>query len=415
MKDECFETTGQDWANHISRELDSNGMICLVALLDGRPDAEMMKQAVMESIKLQPVLGCRFDTEQEPPVWTPVRENSHWFSVIEAGKWREGFAAFLREESGWEQLAVRLITCPGQAALCLRLDHAAADGAGAKAYLALLCRLYNALAAGERLPDNIQQDRSDMQVFAACGVKDFRMALRKKSPATGPFVTFPYRSSDGQEVRYAFLTFPLQDIKAVPGSTVNDLLLAACARALTLEMKAEQPVVLNMTVDLRRYLMKEDAKVICNLSGMEKVCFTVIQGESFAETAGRAAKEMAAVKADRPGLNSAASMAYLRMMPFDKARMFLLDASNKAKAACIAAPIVSNLGWLQEGIIRFGNVRVTEILPLTPAMHAPAFMLGAGSYGDKITLSAGYYKGEREKEGIERFLHRVRNEMTGEY
>jgi NRPS condensation-like uncharacterized protein len=272
MKDECFVTTGQDWANHISRELDSKGMICLAALLDGRPDAEMMKQAVMESIKLQPVLGCRFDAEQEPPVWTPVRENSHWFSVIEAGNWREGLDAFLREESGWEQLAVRLITCPGQAALCLRLDHAAADGAGAKAYLALLCRLFSALAAGEKLPVNIPQDRSESQVFAACGIKDFRTALKRENPAPAPFVTFPYQDADGQEVRFAWVTFPLSKVKAVPNCTVNDLLLAACARTLKREMEAEQPVALNMTVDLRRYLKEEDMPVVCNLSGMEKVC-----------------------------------------------------------------------------------------------------------------------------------------------
>lgn len=414
MKTENFMTTGQDWANYISHELDSNGMIYLTALLNGQPDADILKQAVVKSIELQPVLGCRFDLEKEPPVWTAIGENFHWFSVIEADTWQEGLAAFLHEYPVKGQLAVRLITCLRQPALCLRLDHAAVDGAGAKAYFALLSRLYNALAAGEKLPENILQDRPEMQVFAAAGIDDFRKALRRESSAPIPFVTFPYRNEAGQEARYAWITFPLAEIKAVPGCTVNDLLLAACARALAHETDTEQSVVLNMTVDLRRYLQEEDVPAACNLSGMEKVCITYAPGETFVETAAKAAKETAAVKASHPGLSSAASMAYLRLMPFERARAFLLDASRKAKAAGAAAPIVSNLGWMHKGEMRFGDILVTEIVPLVLAMHAPAVMLGAGSYGDNLTLSAGYFEGERKAEDVERFLYRVRDEITGE-
>lgn len=413
MKTEYLETTGQDWANHIAHELDSNGMIYLTALLSGLPDTQIMRQAVADSLKLQPVLGCRFNTEKDPPVWTPIRENGYWFSVIEAGTWQEGFAALLRENPAQCQVAVRLIKSPNQTALCLRLDHSSADGAGAKAYLMLLSRLYNARAAGEKLPENIPQDRAEGLVFAACGMNDFRLALKRDTPASAPFVTFPYRDADGNKVLYAWVTFPLTEVKAVPGCTVNDLLLAACARALTYETETEQSIALNMTVDLRRYLKQEDTPVVCNLSGMEKVCFTAAPAEAFAETAGKAAREAAVIKAGQPGMSSAASMAYLRMMPFEKARAFLLDASRKAKAAGKAAPIVSNLGWLYKGGMLFGNVSVTDILPLNPAMHAPAFMLGAGSYGDNMTLSAGFFEGEREAEDVERFLNNVRDNMMG--
>ncbi len=413
MKPEYLETTGQDWANYIAHELDANGMIYLAAVLDGQPDANVLRQAVMDSIDLQPVLGCRFDDGQDPPVWAPIGEGATWFSVDQADHWQEGFDTFLRIGPGQEQLAVRLITCPRQPVLCLRLNHAVADGAGAKGYLALLSRLYNARLAGEKLPESIPQDRGEGQVFAACGIKDFRMALRKDNQAPGPFVTFPYRHMDGGHVQYAFITFPLAEIKAVPGCTVNDLLLAACARALTHEASGEWPACLNMTVDLRRYLAEENMPVACNLSGMEKVCFTVSPGEPFAETAGKASRETASVKADHPGLSSAASMTYLRLMPYGRARAFLLDASRKAKAAGVAAPIVSNLGWLYRGEMRFGDILVADMIPLVLAMHAPAVMLGAGSYGDRITLSAGFYEGEREAEDVEQFLQNVKDEMTG--
>ena len=413
MDVECLHTTGQDWANHISQELDSNGMICMAAILDGLPDADILKQSVMDSIALQPVLGCRFDSQQDPPVWVPIGEGVEWFSVRQAEGWTEGIHAFLGEKPGGEQLSVRLIPCEPKTVLCIKVSHAAADGAGAKGYLSLLNRLYNARLAGEKPPECQAQSRGEEQVFRACGIGDFRTLLRREAIPAGPLVTFPYQAVNGQEVRHDWTSVPLAEMKAVPGCTVNDLLLAACARALAAGTEGEQPVALNMTVDLRRYLPEGNAPAICNLSGMEKVCLTVSPGEPYIETAAKAARETLRIKADHPGLNSAASMAYLRMLPYAKAREILRDASRKASNSGLSAPIVSNLGWLYGGEMRFGGIQVTDVLPFTPAMHAPAFMIGMGSYGDHVTLSAGYYAEERSSVDVERFLHRIIEELTG--
>ncbi len=410
----AFETTGQDWANYISHDMDSNGMLSLVALLDGQPDADILRQAVSDSVALQPVLGCRFDLTQDPPVWLPIQEHGGLFSVAQAETWQEGLAAFLREEPGEGQVAARLVLLAHQSALFLRLDHAAADAGGLKSYLRLLNRLYNARYAGERWMEDISCDRGEARVFESCGVADFRMALRKEKPAPSPFLTFPYRSVEGKEACYAFVTIPLAAVKPMSGATVNDLLLASCARALSHETDGEQAVTLHMTVDLRRYFKEEDAPAVCNLSGMETVCIDPVRGEPFAKTLEKVRLKTAAIKSGQPGLASAAAMTYLRQMPFEKARLFLIDASRKAKRTGEAAPIVSNLGWLFKGTMRFGNVPVTDVLPLALAMHAPSFMLSAGSYGEHLTLSAGFFDAERRAQDVERFLQRVKAEMAGE-
>ena len=409
-----FKTTGQDWANYISHDVDSNGMLYLVALLDGQPDADILRQAVSDSVALQPVLGCSFDHAQDPPMWLPVQEGGGLFSVATACTWQEGLAAFLREGPGDGQVAVRLVLLARQSSLLVRLDHAAADAGGLKAYLRLLNGLYNARLAGERWMEDISCDRGEERVFESCGVADARTALRKEKPADRPFLTFPYRGVEGIKVCYAFVTIPLAAVKPAPGATVNDLLLASCARALSHETYGEQAVTLHMTVDLRRYLPEEEAPAVCNLSGMETVSLDPVGGEPFANTLEKVCRKTAAIKAGHPGLGSAAAMAYLRQMPFEKARSFLADASRKARAAGVAAPIVSNLGWLFKGTMRFGNVPVTDILPLAVAMHAPSYMLGAGSYGERLTLSAGFFDEERKAEDVERFLHRVKAEMAGE-
>ena len=103
-------------------------------------------------------------------------------------------------------------------------------------------------------------------------------------------------------------------------------------------------------------------------------------------------------------------MAYLRTMPYAKAREALIAAGAKSRLSGMAAPILSNLGGF-EGEMRFGNAVVTDILPLLPAIHAPAFMLGATSYADGLTLSAGFYAEEREASEVERLLADIREKL----
>lgn len=121
-------------------------------------------------------------------------------------------------------------------------------------------------------------------------------------------------------------------------------------------------------------------------------------------------RQTAHLKSNHPGLSSAAMMAYLRTMPYAKAREALIAAGAKSRLSGMAAPILSNLGVFQ-GEMRFGDAVVTDILPLLPAMHAPAFMLGASSYAGVLTLSAGFYAEEREASEVERLLADIREKL----
>jgi NRPS condensation-like uncharacterized protein len=406
-----LETTGQDWANHISRESDGNGVICTYVYMTGCPDAETLCKAVQDSITLQPVLGCRFEEACEPPKWVPVSGNDGLFTVTDADSLSDTPEEFIHEEMEGRQLAVRLIRCPDQSALIIKLDHSCIDGGGAKAYLALLNRLYNLRLSNATLPETISQNRSDRQVFSALNIPDFRMALRRKSETAAPVLSVPFHGTAGIRFRFACESFPLSCVKRIPGTTVNDVLLTACARALS---AGGQTTQIHLTIDLRRYLEEGKAPIACNLSGIEAIVFDGINEELFEDTVKKTGLITKAMKENQPGLFSAASMAYLNSMPYWKAKSFLLDAGQKARNSGTAAPLLSNLGMLFAGEMRFGDVPVTKILPVTPAMHAPAFMLGAGSYLDTFTLSAAFYEEERSCEEVNSFLKKVWQAMTQE-
>lgn len=411
-KASVFETTGQDWANHLSHEVSGNGMIYFVALLSESPDAEKLRKATADLISLQPVLGCRFDDTSEPPVWKPVSDDG-WFVEAEADDLRQGISRIVRRTpSQGRQISVVLLTMPGQSAICLCLDHAAIDGGGAKRCLALLSRCYLQYCGGQRVVDEFCDNRSDGQVYARCGLPDYRAALRREAPSAAPIATVPYAGMDGRTVCYSWTSLPLSDVRR-DGSTVNDCLLAAYIQALSEVCPDKSTVEIHMTVDLRRYLDEEAAPLAGNLSGMATISLEVGQQTSYTLMLLEVQRQTALLKSGHMGLSSAAMMTYLRTMPYSMAKGALLEAGRKSRASGIAAHILTNLGRLAADTIMFGNARVTDVIPLLPAMRAPAFMLGACGWGDKLTLSAGYYAEERAAEDIEKLLNSIREILAG--
>lgn len=407
---DVFETTGQDWANHLSHEMSGNGAICFIALLAGKPDVDILRQATTDLIAAQPVLGCGFDETSDPPVWIPAEVEGR-FAQTEVADLRDGLDTFLQETTTRSRMMeVRLISCSGQFALCLRLDHSATDGGGAKGCLSLLNQLYNVRLAGEKPSVCIPLDRSEGQIFARCGLQDFRAALRKGACVPDRLMTVPYDGMDGRRVQYEWLSLPLSAARR-PGCTVNDRLLAASSRALTDDHGDGRTTSIQFTVDLRRYLDAESAPVACNLSGIESVSVYVSPQETFDRTLTNIRVQTGLVKADRPGLASAAAMAFLRTMNYRKAREFLLDSEKKRRLLGTAIPILSNLGQLCQGTMWFGSIPVVNILQLLPAFHAPAFMLAASGYENSLTLSAGFYAGERKADDVRRYLRKIRDEL----
>lgn len=425
-------TTGQDWANHIAHVLDSNAYLHMIAQFDGPLDADILRRAVGLTLEMQPVLGCWFDESQEPPSWMPFTEISArtWFVDMFSTDVEASIKEFLEDVylPDAQLILVQLIRAVHGDTLCIKLDHACCDGGGAKAYLVLLCRVYNSLLAApsgsfdknntlDFLPNT---DRSSRQIFAACGIADIRQAYRPDKNAPVPSVTFPYLPESSSQVRYERLTIPLSDLRARKNkATMNDLIIAAFMRLLVrfdTEAAANSPdrvsqQAIHVTIDLRRYLDQEQAPVVCNLSGMEKVRVDIQLDEDFDQTLDKVHAQMQQVKNENPGLHSAVSMEFLTQMNFAKAKGFLMQASSQAKLAGKSAPILSNLGFITKEELRLGEVAASRVFVVTPGMHAPAFMLGVSSYGNDMTLVATYFEKEHTAEEMRSFLAEMRNQL----
>lgn len=431
MSDHSRIATGQDWANHIAHAQDSNSLIHIVVEMQGRLDEKLLINAVQTTLSMEPVLTSRFDEAQTPPAWTPVssKDFQDWFRAMTAVSLDKAIRTFIEEVSleGGRQVLIQLIHGPETDTLCIKLDHACCDGGGAKAYLLLLCNTYNRLLNEAALhdeaasaPKDTFSARTSTQVYEACGIQDIRQAYRPDKEAPVPSVTVPYLDSSSSQARFEILRVPLAALQQSDEHyTINDLLLAATTRVLAgLDQSAAETIgesrrpAVNLTIDLRRYLSPDQQPVVCNLSGMEKVSPDIAPNEEFGQTVKRIHEMMAKVKASNPGLHSAVSMDLLTKLPYPQAKAMLLQASSRMKTAGESSPILSNLGWLAEGELRFGKTAADHAFIVTPAMHAPAFMLGASSYGGELTLVASYYENERTTESICYLLEAIRKQLT---
>lgn len=408
-----LDTTGQDWANHLSHTVSGNGMIFLAAVLSREPDASLLRQAIEDLIALQPVLGCRFDETAEPPVWTPVNDDD-CLRVIHADSMRRGLENVTQSTSAQGRaMQVALICAPDQTAMCMGFDHAATDGSGAVRCLSLLARCFQNRFEGSKLAESLCLDRSDELLYKRCGISDYRMALRREAPDQKPFATVPYNGTDGKTIRYLYSSLPLSAVKRLNG-TVNDCLLAAYALTLSRLCVESRHISIHITADLRRYLEPEEAPLAANLSGMGAVHMEIEPQAALSDVLSDVTRQTALLKAQQMGVSGAAMMTYLRTLPYAKAKGALIDAGMKSRMSGKAAPILSNLGQAFCEPIWLGDAAVTDILALLPAMHAPAFMLGAVGYADKLNISVGVYDEERSVEDAERLLYDIRDVLMNE-
>jgi NRPS condensation-like uncharacterized protein len=427
-----LKATGQDWANHIARLQDSSANLHMVIQFDSQLDEDLLRLAFLKTLETQPVLGCRFDELTDQPYWMEQSPEQicQAFTVEESADAGVLVKQFVEEEEleNGIQIRIHLIRADEGDTLCLKLDHACCDGGGLKAYLLLLYKAYNLQhAAGSRpseeasMRDSLQTppERSTNRVFEACGIMDIRQAYRHDKDTPADSVPVPFTGAFSNQVRYESLSFPLAEIRSKASDiTVNDQLLTAYARVLSQlnpsssASDATTRLSIQMTLDLRRYLKQEEAPIVCNLSGMERISLSITKSETYADTLQKVHEEVRLIKSSNPGLHSAASMELLSRMTYPKAKEFLLQAGARVRASGKSVPLLSNLGVLSTNKLQFGECTALSIYAITPAMHASAFMLGASSYDGTLTLVCAYFELERTQADIKGMLHLLKKELS---
>ncbi len=408
-------TTAQDAYNYLASIFFADQQLCIVLNLDGKVDEDAFANAVRATLDLEPVLGCRLVVNGDSIHWERRNDLDKIKACAIVNK-EKTLADFINEpiNACTNPLVItRIQRGKNTDTVCVKVNHSACDAGGLKEYTWLLSNIYNVLKSNGKhsFEPNLVGRRDQSQIFER--TKAPRTFAMKEFPS--PTWTFPHKK--GIQRLHTFRTISksqLENIKKFAASkkaTVNDALLAALYRTFFVLNKTQEskPMIIQVSIDLRRHLPGSRAEAICNLSGALYVALERKMGESFESTLERVATITQKAKADYLGVESAAALEYLLSRGLTGAEKYLAHSAEMSKKYNVTFPLLSNFGILCN--YRFGELRTTHGYITSPIMYTGGFMLGATTCNGEMTLSIGYC-GEENRKQVDNFLCAYVEELT---
>ncbi|HMD88033.1 MAG TPA: hypothetical protein VKF38_02615, partial [Anaerolineaceae bacterium] len=194
--------------------------------------------------------------------------------------------------------------------------------------------------------------------------------------------------------------------------TINDVLLAALYRALVKlgNPPAGQPLPIQVSIDLRRYLPDVQQRAICNLSGALFPAPVLYPQDTFEQTLAKVSAEMLRFKANQPGLTSALLVELVMAGGYAKGKE-LLSKATSGWSTTINPLLSSNFGVLDAKRLSFGKTQLADAWMYSPIMFGHGLMLGTSTYNDCMTMTIGYCQGVLARQTIEGLLDVIQEEL----
>lgn len=417
---------GHDVFNYVARYGAANFQIQSIITLNGKLDPEILRKAVRLTLDQEPIFGCRL-IENEPPYWKRLSniDDIQFCSFESTNNIERAVQNFYESPFSMDNdpmVKVHLISSNTHDILCLKINHTCCDGAGVKEYIDLLSDIYSVLEKGGTYdPKPSVRTRKDQdRLFNALGIKDPEAAWNSTLGEIPKMLwAFPWTQGKADVSTVATCNLPQGVVDVMSkygkahGASVNDILLAAFYRALFEISQPEFgiPMHISMTVDLRRYLPEQRTEAIRNFSGGVISSIERVPNEPFEGTLSRIAAVTNKIKNDNPGLQSAIGLERVERANFFETLAYYRNAGGKLTYTDEFAAVLSNLGYLNKELFKFGNVFATDAYIVPPAISAPGLLLCVGTYNDKMTFAVSYYKSQASRESIDMLLNLIKNQI----
>ncbi|MBP8639733.1 MAG: hypothetical protein KBI01_02360, partial [Oscillospiraceae bacterium] len=188
--------------------------------------------------------------------------------------------------------------------------------------------------------------------------------------------------------------------------TVNDVILAAYFRALAekLDVKGEE-LALPIMIDMRRYLKDKSFYSLTNLSSTTIVRAIVRPNESFGETLDRVSAVMKEKKSGKLGLNTFIKLDAGFKLPLINAYGIMRRVLKNPKIS------MTNIGVLDSTKLVFENSPIENAVMFASIKYRPHFQISVTSFKGKMTLGAGLYGTQQDRESIEKFFELIDDEL----
>lgn len=315
--------------------------------------------------------------------------------------------------------------------LCLRVNHALADGGGTKEAIYLIADTYKKICEDPsigfkiegyiprtltgllkkytdvKIPDNVEMPGFPKRKFES--PKNYFKLPIKNNGSTGP--DFALRKIEPEN----FLK--LKYYGKQRGATVNDMILTSLIRILSKisNMPDGAEVTLQVSNDIRSAFPKDMPFTICNVFGMNFPPFYYHTNEPFEDTLKMVNEKMNEAKKESKDIGKRLENE-LRMKKFIE-EMAISKEERPRPPRNFNRPedythiISSNFTLIDKNRLDFGNVKIKDAFELGTISYGGEFMLCASTYQSRMTLSTGYCHSNVRKRYIDDIMDLIVGEL----
>lgn len=379
---------------------------------DTHVDEARLARALQLLLDTEPVLGYRFVAGPGVPTWQRAQfaEGEILLPIRETADPDADAAAFAGSDfdpCAGPQVRGLLLRSSDRDTLVLQVSHVAVDGRGVIETLYRLAEIHRTLCDDPAWtpPFNEKADRSFAPAAAGVGLRDRMGAMKSLTSLTEPS-EWPRQPDSGKRgsESYMFGVVEPTVFRAVKdkgrthGATVNDLLLNAyhrsSCRVLHPAPGACTPVL--MTADLREHLPAGSERGLSGFAAFWGVELSPAGAEDFDGTLSRVVERTSAWKssgmARQKAIGSGSAEAMSRGWRQKLVRPMYIkmgDVMKKAMESGTAAPMLTNIGVIDEEDLDFGGgLRADKCRWFSP-IAGSAGSLGAATFRERLEICMG--------------------------
>ncbi len=407
----------------------SSQKICMLLTLNGHIDTPVLATAMRYLLLRNPVLASELVISRGRPQWRYRGERMRQAApqLISTAAADELLGSFpgSRAAGKGDTLEVHVFRSAQHDALCITIDHTAADAAGCREVVRQLSQIYTRLQRGEQfmIGGAAARPRELDSVWSELGRMRCLASMWRPGIAAPHWQFSTGTASDEQKPVYLLRHFEagcrggLQAVSRRHNATINDLLLAALFRALlaTLPAGSSRRRPLQFTADLRRFLPAGQRARIANMSGSDCVWLDASKASRFSKLVAHTHEKMRRIKDSNLGAGSSLWLKLLFTIGFSRAQQLLHKAFNASRKSGIANPLLTNFGALDGHAFAFGATSVRHACLTAPSLLVPGLIVGVSSFRNTLTLSTGFDANIADPLLIGNVLDRMINDLESAY
>lgn len=389
-------------------------------LYDGLIQTELLKKALLHVTEAHPVLHSSFRDRFLYPYWEiraySIDDILTVFHTDNPGQVRDDFMSQVIPADSNVQYKAAVINHDGRSLFCVMFNHMCLDGRALHTFLYQVALCYNRLHEGLQLPVLETGSRAHSMIYSGLPFRDrirARLLLRNITRLKEKR-TFAYTREDPSD-HLQMIRQKWEDVDYVKmreaakrtGFTVNDMLLACYIQALseTCDFPAEKPLTITCMVDNRRHIRQSARIGLTNHVGLLQVRLDRC-GSTIRDTVRRVHEVTTREKTKRFfGLQGIPLISLGYVSPF-----FLVKPGT---LRWFVPPVLgfSNLGIIQEGQLKLGDLRLSDIMLVGPLQFKPNITIYIHTVSSTLDFTTAVRGNEKDREKILHLFVRMKKHM----